>query len=141
MVLGKARVDSHLADFLLINGLLRLWLSESAQRLFTKCSKMVLLIPIFSLLLSYTSHARATIVVTVQPLADIVSALVDGKIDVDVLIDANQDPHAFALKPSDLEKLERAQGIVWLGPESEPTLTKLLNRMNDTPPVSVRVVG
>ena len=45
------------------------------------------------------------------------------------LVSANVSPHDFSLKPSHIKRLQKAQLVVWLGPELEPYLAKVMSRI------------
>jgi zinc transport system substrate-binding protein len=45
------------------------------------------------------------------------------------LMPANVSPHDFNLKPSHIRRLHNAQLVVWLGPELEPYLAKIMQQI------------
>ena len=92
-----------------------------------------LLLPLlFSLILVLPtfSHASQKVLVSVHPLALLVKSAWPV-LEVDALVPANQSPHDFSLKPSDMRKVHDANGVIWLGPEFEPFLVKLMGQHNN----------
>lgn len=83
-----------------------------------------------SLVLSAPSDNMPKLVVSNKPLALVVKAVVGDLMDVEVLIPQNADPHQFQLKPSDMLKVQRSDLLVWLSPELEPNLAKLMVTKN-----------
>lgn len=87
-----------------------------------------------------TSENRPVLVVaSIQPLALLVRELlqqveqpVDGTLaQVETLLPATVSPHHYALRISDRQRLERADLVVWIGPELERFLTKTLSGYDD----------
>ncbi|KKC97994.1 zinc ABC transporter substrate-binding protein ZnuA [Photobacterium halotolerans] len=66
------------------------------------------------------------VVATVHPVNLIVQELVEGAGQSETLLPAGSSPHDYALRPSDVEKLKAADLVVWVGPELESFLTKIL---------------
>ena len=55
---------------------------------------------------------RPTVVVTTNILGDIVTEVLDGVADVEILMPANADPHSFSISAAQAERLEQADLIV-----------------------------
>lgn len=89
-------------------------------RLFLYISSIALL---FS---SFLSASEFKVVTTVKPLSLIVQELTDGAADSETLLPPGTSPHDYALRPSDVKKLRDADLVVWVGPELELFLTKML---------------
>lgn len=86
------------------------------------------LFSIFFLIIS-VSAARAELktVVSIKPIHSLVAAMMVGtKHSPDVLIDGTASPHGYALKPSQVALLDRAELVVWIAPELESFLKKPL---------------
>lgn len=66
------------------------------------------------------------VVTTVKPLGLIVQALTDGVAHNDILLPPGTSPHDYALRPSDMKKLNDADLVIWVGPELEAFLVKVL---------------
>lgn len=68
--------------------------------------------------------AHATIVASIKPVGFIASAIADGVTPVDVLLPDGASEHDYALRPSDVKRLQNAELVVWVGPEMEAFMTK-----------------
>lgn len=71
-------------------------------------------------------HGQAAVVASIKPLQLIAAALTDGVSEPQLLIPANQSPHNFSLRPSDVRSLARADIVMWVGPGLETYLTSML---------------
>ena len=67
------------------------------------------------------------VLVSIHPLALLVKTAWP-ELDVQTLVQANQSPHDFTLKPSHIKQVHMADAIVWLGPQFEPYLEKVLGQ-------------
>ncbi|MCH9297736.1 zinc ABC transporter substrate-binding protein ZnuA [Pantoea allii] len=68
--------------------------------------------------------AHANIVASIKPVGFIASAIADGVTPVDVLLPDGASEHDYALRPSDVKRLQNAELVVWVGPEMEAFMTK-----------------
>ncbi|PSV59070.1 zinc ABC transporter substrate-binding protein [Photobacterium sp. GB-3] len=66
------------------------------------------------------------VVTTIKPLNLIVSELVQGAATSDAILPPGASPHDYALRPSDVKKLNDADLVIWVGPQLETFLTKLM---------------
>ncbi len=66
------------------------------------------------------------ILTSFKPLQMITLELTRGVSKPDVLLGANASPHDYALRPSDVKRLNRADLVIWFGSSLEPFLTKVL---------------
>lgn len=80
-------------------------------------------------LMGTTALANADVLTTVKPLGFIASAITDGVTNTQVLLPVSASPHDYNLKPSDIEKLNSAQLVVWIGDEMETFLEKSLEKL------------
>lgn len=72
-----------------------------------------------------------TVLVSVKPLQLIAYEIMAGIGNTELLLASNTSPHDYALKPSDIRKINQADLVVWFGPELEPFLDGVLaNRDN-----------
>tara|TARA_R100001377_G_scaffold70488_1_gene45944 strand:+ start:1196 stop:2095 length:900 start_codon:yes stop_codon:yes gene_type:complete len=71
------------------------------------------------------SHAQATVLASVKPLQLIAAAITDGVSTPQLLIPANQSPHNFSLRPSDVSHLTQADIVLWVGPGLETYLANM----------------
>lgn len=75
---------------------------------------------------SYLFAGELKVVTTVKPLHLIVQELTDGVAESESLLPAGSSPHDYALRPSDVKKLRAADLVIWVGPELEMFLSKVL---------------
>lgn len=61
---------------------------------------------------------------SLHPLAMIAASVVEPS-ELGVIVAKSESPHTFRLKPSDIERINRAKVVVWAGPYMEPYLAKL----------------
>ena len=92
-----------------------------------------------------SDSADFTIVTSIEPLALIVSDLLAQTpnapaIDVVSLLSANVDPHHYALKVSDRKTLAEADLILWIGPEMERFLEKVMGSLPENRQIQVESV-
>lgn len=83
-------------------------------------------------LVSLSVQTRAAekplIVSSIRPLDLLVKSLAGDLVETDVLLQAGDSPHHLALRVSQLEKLQGADLVVWVGPEFERFLLKPLRK-------------
>ncbi|GAW44965.1 zinc ABC transporter substrate-binding protein ZnuA [Photobacterium damselae] len=72
-----------------------------------------------------TAH-ELNVVTTVQPLNLIVSELTAGVAHSEAILPAGTSPHDYALRPSDVKKIKNADLVIWVGPQLESFLKKVL---------------
>lgn len=78
---------------------------------------------------SWAARAEPTrILASVRPVTLLVQELVGEHAQVDTLVPASADPHNFALRVSDLQKIAQADLIIWLGPDFERFLERGLTQ-------------
>ncbi|VTU07089.1 high-affinity zinc transporter periplasmic component [Actinobacillus indolicus] len=80
-------------------------------------------------LLGATAVANADVLTTVKPLGFIANAITDGVTETKVLLPTSASPHDYSLKPSDVEQLQSAQLVVWIGEEMESFLEKSIDKL------------
>lgn len=78
------------------------------------------------------THAEADeqprVLSSIRPLALVVESLAGDLITSEVLLSGGESPHHLALKMSQIEKIKRAELVVWVGPELENYLVKPLQK-------------
>lgn len=68
---------------------------------------------------------------SVKPINLIVQELTAGVATSSYLVPSGASPHDYALRPSDMKKIQKADTIVWYGNDLEPFLSKVLeNKKN-----------
>lgn len=67
------------------------------------------------------------VLASIRPIALLIQELTTGlPVQVDTLLPAGATTHDYALSPSDLTRIKRADWVVWLGATSEPYLRKIV---------------
>ena len=90
------------------------------------------LLGILFLLLLQPACARQTplnIVTTIKPIHSLVAGITGQLSTPELLIDQLQSPHDYHMKPSDIKKMQRADIIIYAGPEIESFMLSILNRL------------
>jgi zinc transport system substrate-binding protein len=72
--------------------------------------------------------AKADVVTSIKPLGFIASAIADGVTDTQVLLPDGASEHDYALRPSDVKRIQDADLVVWVGPEMEAFMQKPVAR-------------
>ncbi|EAT11257.1 zinc ABC transporter solute-binding protein [Bermanella marisrubri] len=78
-----------------------------------------------SLAVNAEEKSNKTIMVSLHPLALLVKSAWP-EVNVVALMSPNQSPHDFSLKPSDIQRISDADGIVWSGKDFEPYLSDIV---------------
>lgn len=73
--------------------------------------------------------ANAAVVASIKPLGFIASAIADGVTDTEVLLPDGASEHDYALKPSDVKRLQGADLVVWVGPDMEAFMQKSVRQL------------
>ncbi len=76
-----------------------------------------------------STSAQSAVVTSMKPLGFIASAITDGVTDTDVLLPDGASEHDYALRPSDVKRLQSADLVVWVGPEMEAFMQKSVERV------------
>ncbi|WP_227986275.1 MULTISPECIES: zinc ABC transporter substrate-binding protein ZnuA [unclassified Salinivibrio] len=87
---------------------------------------MARIIGVFIALLLALPAQATSVMTSIKPLQLIAAGLVTQDDTVDVLLPPGASPHSYALKPSDIRGLNQADVTIWVGPELELFLSKLL---------------
>lgn len=73
------------------------------------------------------SVANATTVLTsIKPIQLIAIEIMQNTTEPDVILASNTSPHDYALRPSDVKRVRKADLVIWYGKELEPFLAKVL---------------
>ena len=89
--------------------------------LLVRCSLLMLL-----LTLNVSAAAVPSIVVSIQPLHSLVSGVMSGMGTPHLLVTGGQSPHQFSLRPSQARKIEQSDLLIWVGPELEGFLPRIV---------------
>lgn len=65
-----------------------------------------------------------TVATSIKPVSMVVKAIAGDKVKIEQIVSNTASPHDFALRPSDLRKVLKADLLVWVGESLEPFLEK-----------------
>ncbi|MGF6202630.1 zinc ABC transporter substrate-binding protein [Pseudomonas laurylsulfatiphila] len=80
-----------------------------------------------SLLLIGPAQAEVKVLTSIKPLQLIAAAVQDGVAIPEVLLPPGASPHNYALRPSDVRKVQSVDLLYWIGPDMEGFLPRVLN--------------
>ncbi|MCE0494560.1 zinc ABC transporter substrate-binding protein ZnuA [Vibrio salinus] len=69
-----------------------------------------------------------TVLTTIKPIQMITLELTEGVTQPQVLLSSTASPHDYALKPSDVRRLNQADLLVWFGDGLEPFLKQIIQK-------------
>jgi zinc transport system substrate-binding protein len=75
-------------------------------------------------------ESPGAIVVTIKPLYSLVAQLTDGITTPALLMTEQQSPHHYSMRPSERRLLANAALIVWVGPQLESSMSKIIQQLN-----------
>nr|WP_315435062.1 zinc ABC transporter substrate-binding protein [uncultured Pseudomonas sp.] len=79
-----------------------------------------------SFLLIGTAQAEVKVLTSIKPLQLIAAAVQDGVANPEVLLPPGASPHNYALRPSDVRKVQSVDLLYWIGPDMEGFLPRVL---------------
>jgi len=82
---------------------------------------------IASFLLIGSAQAEVKVLTSIKPLQLIAAAVLDGVAVPEVLLPPGASPHNYALRPSDVRKVQSVDLLYWIGPDMEGFLPRVLN--------------
>ncbi|WP_431481650.1 zinc ABC transporter substrate-binding protein ZnuA [Pseudomonas thivervalensis] len=80
-----------------------------------------------SFLLIGSAQADVKVLTSIKPLQLIAAAVQDGVAVPEVLLPPGASPHHYALRPSDVRKVQSVDLLYWIGPDMEGFLPRVLN--------------
>jgi zinc transport system substrate-binding protein len=80
-----------------------------------------------SFLLIGPAQAEVRVLTSIKPLQLIAAAVQDGVAIPEVLLPPGASPHSYALRPSDVRKVQSVDLLYWIGPDMEGFLPRVLN--------------
>jgi zinc transport system substrate-binding protein len=96
------------------------------------------LIPaLFCLLGAGHGNAAPLVAATIRPLYFIATEVTEGISNPALVLGPGQDPHEFALRPSERRSLDGADVLLWIGPSLEQPLAMLAGSL-DTVPITLQ---
>lgn len=78
-------------------------------------------------LLIGSAQAEVKVLTSIKPLQLIAAAVQDGIAVPEVLLPPGASPHNYALRPSDVRKVQSVALLYWIGPDMEGFLPRVLN--------------
>ncbi|MGL4857109.1 zinc ABC transporter substrate-binding protein ZnuA [Plesiomonas sp.] len=102
---------------------------------------MIKRICLLSLFVLPTFNASAYVLTSVKPLGFIASAIADGVTTTEVLLPNGASPHDYALRPSDIKRIQGSDLVVWVGNEMEPFLVKPLAEKDLSQQIQVKTLS
>ena len=89
------------------------------------------LFPVFvvfvtSLFIAGTAQAEVKVLTSIKPLQLIAAAVQDGVAVPEVLLPPGASPHNYALRPSDVRRVQSVDLLYWIGPDMESFLPRVL---------------
>ena len=88
-------------------------------------------------LLMGSAHAEVNVLTSIKPLQLIAAAVQDGVAVPEVLLPPGASPHNYALRPSDVRKVQSVDLLYWIGPDMEGFLPRVL-KSRTSPSVAVQ---
>ncbi|GAB6404344.1 zinc ABC transporter substrate-binding protein ZnuA [Pseudomonas sp. MHK4] len=80
-----------------------------------------------SFLLIGSAQAEVKVLTSIKPLQLIAAAVQDGVAIAEVLLPPGASPHNYALRPSDVRKVQSVDLLYWIGPDMEGFMPRVLN--------------
>jgi zinc transport system substrate-binding protein len=80
-----------------------------------------------SFLLIGSAQAEVKVLTSIKPLQLIAAAVQDGVAIPEVLLPPGASPHNYALRPSDVRKVQSVDLLYWIGPDMEGFMPRVLN--------------
>ena len=88
------------------------------------------------LVLAGPAHAQQSgpqVVTSIKPVHSLVSAVMKGVGEPHLIVRGFSSPHAYSMKPSDAQALQRAKLVFWIGPQLESFLRAPLAALSHAP--------
>ena len=89
------------------------------------------LFPVFvvfaaSLFIAGAAQAEVKVLTSIKPLQLIAAAVQEGVAIPEVLLPPGASPHNYALRPSDVRRVQSVDLLYWIGPDMESFLPRVL---------------
>ncbi|PHX52874.1 ABC transporter substrate-binding protein, partial [Pseudomonas syringae pv. syringae] len=79
-----------------------------------------------SLLIIVPAQAEVRVLTSIKPLQLIAAAVQDGVGTPEVLLPPGASPHNYALRPSDVRRVQEVELLYWIGPDMETFLPRVI---------------
>jgi len=83
------------------------------------------------------AHADVRVLTSIKPLQLIAAAVQEGAGEPDVLLPPGASPHHYALRPSDMRRVQDVDLLYWIGPDMESFMPRVL-ATREKPSVAVQ---
>lgn len=101
--------------------------------------RKVLTILLFSAMFQSAVASEPKIVVSINPVHSLVASVTEGITAPELLIKGTDSLHGYQIKPSDVNLLESANVVIWVGPNLESTFRDSISNLREN--VTVIEVG
>ena len=91
----------------------------------------------FLLLAAGTAQAEVRVLTSIKPLQLIAAAVQDGVGEPEALLPPGASPHHYALRPSDMRRVQEVDLLYWIGPDMESFMPRVL-ATREKPSVAVQ---
>ena len=85
------------------------------------------------------ARAEVNVLTSIKPLQLIAAAVQDGVGHPEVLLPPNASPHNYALRPSDVRRVQSADLLYWIGPDMEGFMPRVI-KTRTLPSVSIQTL-
>lgn len=92
-----------------------------------------------SLLVINPAQAEVNVLTSIKPLQLIAAAVQDGVGQPDVLLPPGATPHNYALRPSDVRRVQSADLLYWIGPDLEGFMPRVI-KSRTLPSIAVQTL-
>ena len=92
-----------------------------------------------SLLVINPAQAQVNVLTSIKPLQLIAAAVQDGVGQPDVLLPPGATPHNYALRPSDVRRVQSADLLYWIGPDLEGFMPRVI-KSRTLPSIAVQTL-
>lgn len=92
-------------------------------------AKRCLALSLFFLAATVQASTPPRVSVSIAPLHSLVASLMQGVGEPEVIYEASQSPHSGALTPFQLRTIVNTDLLIWVGPELEVGLSRLVSRL------------
>ncbi len=80
--------------------------------------------------ITHAASSDGPVVVTIKPLYSLVAQLTEGIEEPVLLMKQMPSPHHYSMRPSERRLLSDARVIVWIGPQMETSLSKIISQQD-----------
>ncbi len=100
-------------------------------------SPLSLILSLALLVAAGAAQAEVRVLTSIKPLQLIAAAVQDGVGEPDVLLPPGASPHHYALRPSDMRRVQEVDLVYWVGPDMESFMPRVL-ATREKPSVAVQ---